>query len=67
MLICDSVGLALCVKLSVFTVYLCGGFVSLILSAVWFMSALCVSITVSVVSAPDIIFLTGIMFSPFQF
>ena len=46
MLICDSVGLAVLVRLSVLTVNLCGGLVSLILSVVWLLSASSVSITV---------------------
>ena len=43
MLICDSVGLAVWFKLSVLTKYLCGGFVSLILSEVTLVSELFVS------------------------
>ena len=46
MLICDSVGLAVLFKLCVLTVYLCGGFISFILSEVWLLTALCVSIIV---------------------
>ena len=46
MLICNSVGLALCARLAVLTVNLGGGLVSLILSEVWLVSALCVRVIV---------------------
>ena len=67
MLICDSVGLAVWVKLSVLTVYLWRvRFFNSVRGPVGVL-VVCKYYCVPVVSVPDISFLTGIMPSPFQF